>query len=569
MAGPRVSVVLPNRDNEPALDLVLERLATHTSYEDFEVVVVDDGSTDRSREILRRWRDSGRFARFVYEEREPSGVVVTLNRALELATGEVVVQMDADASVETPDWVQKMLALLLTDDKVGAVTAKVVFDSGYAHAYGIDLLGPDGYHDRGTRVLEPVGRRTYHQRVERFPEMHAAGGDRVAEVDAGIGCCLMYRKADALAAGGYDLGFQPVWLDDVDLALSLRKLGKKVLFTPEVRVVHRIGLRQTRPGLAITRSEKAIAAAAGAAEQVFHPNLRRRIGYRLGLDRPPDAQWERLRHHYAYWREKWGWDMLNPDLPAVRARWGETEVCWRYDEPMRAEGQRIIAAYEAARDDVLPQAAAAQDARYARRFGFLPPPSWATLQSYEHILEAIRERGLTALDGDFVEIGVFLGGGVYQLARLLERDAPDRRVWAVDVFEPDVDTTRAETGLRMTTIYEGQLGGADQHELYRAVVERCPNVQTVVGDSATVELPFERVAFAHIDGSHDAAYVRTDFERLWPKVLPGGVLAFDDYGDDLPEVTATIDAVRAERGDEVAEFWTSGTKTAFLMKAGS
>lgn len=100
-AAPRVSILLPNRDNEPALDLVLERLATHTTYPDVEVVVVDDGSVDRSREILRRWRDSGRFTRFVLEEREASGVTATLNRGLELATGEVVVQMDADASVET------------------------------------------------------------------------------------------------------------------------------------------------------------------------------------------------------------------------------------------------------------------------------------------------------------------------------------------------------------------------------------------------------------------------------------------------------------------------------------
>ena len=168
-AGPRVSVILPNRDNEPALDLVLERLATHTTYEDVEIVVVDDGSKDASRDILRRWRDSGRFARFVYEEREASGVVVTLNRALELATGDVIVQMDADASVETPDWVQKMLGLLLIDEKVGVVTAKVIFDSGITHACGIDVLGPEGFHDRGTRVLEPQGRRTYHQRVERLP----------------------------------------------------------------------------------------------------------------------------------------------------------------------------------------------------------------------------------------------------------------------------------------------------------------------------------------------------------------------------------------------------------------
>jgi O-antigen biosynthesis protein len=350
MAGPRVSVILPNRDNEPALDLVLERLAAHTTYEDFELVVVDDGSTDRSREILRRWRDSGRFERFVYEEREPSGVVITLNRALELATGEVIVQMDADASVETPDWVQKMLALLLIDDRVGAVTAKVIFDhKGIAHAFGVSLLGPEGFHDRGTEVLEKIGQRTYHQRVLRFKERKAPGRDAVAEVDSGIGCCMMYRKADALAVGGYDLGFQPVWFDDADLALSMRaKLDKKVFFTPEVHIIHHVGGRTTRADAKKTLREQAISAAAVTAKFFVPARPRHRMGYRFDLDLPVGERWERLQHHYGYWHEKWGWDMLNPDLDAMRERWGDTEVWWRYDVARRAAGQAIIDAHRAA-----------------------------------------------------------------------------------------------------------------------------------------------------------------------------------------------------------------------------
>ena len=86
---------MPNRDNAPVLDLVLDRLAANTTYPDVELVVVDDGSTDGSLEILRRWRDSGRFPEFRLIEREHGGVVEALNAGLAAATGELVVQLDA------------------------------------------------------------------------------------------------------------------------------------------------------------------------------------------------------------------------------------------------------------------------------------------------------------------------------------------------------------------------------------------------------------------------------------------------------------------------------------------
>jgi len=548
---PRVSLVIPNKNNEPALDLVFERLAEHTTYPDFEVVVVDDGSDDRSREILTRWRDSGRFERFVYEERPPSGVVVTLNRCLELATGELCVQLDADATVETHGWLETMVDFFTSDPRIGVVSPRVVFDWGGVHAFGVSIVGPEGLHDRGSAITEPAGRRTLHENVERPGWLEAPYGDRVAEVDAGIGCCMLYRREDALAVGGYDMGFQPVWFDDLDLALSIRhRCGKKAFYLPDVLVTHRVGLRQTRG--AVTKRE-VFEARVG---RLLPPAVKQAIKRRAGVGGPPPEKLERLRHHYAYWREKWGWDLINPDMVAVRERYGDTEVCWAYDAERRRAGEEIAARWERRRDT----SSSAYAQRFLRRFGFLPPPAWATLTAYDHILDALRSADLP--DGDVVEIGVFLGGGVAQLARA----APQRRVIAVDVFAPSVDATETGTGRSMAGIYRHVLGEGDQRELYDAVTAGLANVETVVGDSAEVELPTDRVAFAHIDGNHDPAYVRGDFEKVWARTVPGGVVAFDDYGHDLPQVTETIDALRRERAAEIAEFWVAGVKTAFLRK---
>jgi O-antigen biosynthesis protein len=344
VSAPRVTLLLPNRDNAPVLDLVLDRLAVNTRYENFELLVVDDGSTDGSLEILRRWRDSGRFAEMRLIEREHSGVVDTLNAGLAAASGELIVQLDGDASMETPGWLGKMVDFFVSDERIGVVTAKIVFDWGEIHTCGVDMIGPTGFHDRGAVITEPEGRRTYHQRIVRRREDDCATCDSIAEVDGGIGCCMMFRRDVALELGGYDPRWAPVWFDDLDLTMCIRRHGLKVFYLPSVRVVHHVG-RRVEDDPVLQRARLNLRRRIGAT---LPPTVRRRISQRLKLDLPPPHVWARLQHHYAYWEEKWGFDILNPDMDAVLERWGGTEVCWRYDRELREAGERIVAAYEPA-----------------------------------------------------------------------------------------------------------------------------------------------------------------------------------------------------------------------------
>jgi GT2 family glycosyltransferase len=323
VAPPSVSLILPNRNNGPVLDLVLERLAEHTSYPDVELVVVDDGSTDDSVARLRRWRDSGRLPETTLVEQAPAGAIAALNTALQRARGELVVQLDGDATIETPAWLERMVGFLEAQPGAGVVGAGVVFDNGRVHAYGVEVVTPDGLHDRGTRIAEPRGRRTLHSRVHRPRAEDCPEGRAVAEVDAVVGCCMLYPRALAQEIGGYDPGFSPVWFDDLDLCLSARRLGHKVFVLPDVHVVHRASLRNPREG------GGGAAAARRAAGRVIPQGVKDRLIAAARLDRPAPEQLARLRHHYAYWREKWGWDPLNPDLAEIRRRWAATELCWR------------------------------------------------------------------------------------------------------------------------------------------------------------------------------------------------------------------------------------------------
>jgi GT2 family glycosyltransferase len=342
-----VSLVIPNMNNGPALDLFFRTLERNTTYPDVEVVVVDDGSTDASLDILRRWRDSRRFPEFTLVEREHSGIIDTLNEALGHVRGELIVRMDGDATVETPGWLERMIRLHDLDESVGVVAGRVVLDSGLVHAYGVNCVCPEGFHDRGTRITEPVGRRTMHGNVERPAEDEAPPDDGPVEVDGAIGCLQLFSTELARAIGGWDEGFAPVWFEDVDFTLEARRRGSKVFLLPEVRVLHRVGLRNPRT-VNPRRSELALLALNRAIGRFVPQFVKDRVSAAARLEPELDPEKMALvRRHYGYWRAKWGFDMLNPDMDEVRRRYEGTELWWAYDDARREHGRRIAAAYEA------------------------------------------------------------------------------------------------------------------------------------------------------------------------------------------------------------------------------
>jgi GT2 family glycosyltransferase len=350
--SPRVSLIMPVHSRAHLMDRVLERLAENTTYEALELVVVDDASKDDSLAVLERWAASGRISGMRVLRNEGRGAIDALNTALNAATGELCVQLDDDVTVETYGWVERMVELMAVDDAVGVVTGKVVFDSGHLQCCGVNVVSPAGWHERPLFPSEPVGSRRFLNRVRERPREGEAGEAerRVAEVDSGIGCCMMYRREDALAAGGYDRNYSPVWFDDVDLCIAIRMLGRKAFCLPEVRAIHHFGARAPDRSRARFRGAKtaAIRQTAGRLPGTMRARAERRYDVDL-QGQYTREQCARLHHHHAYWRQKWGWDALNPDMDEVRRRWGGTEICWATDPERRLAGELIVEAHHEAR----------------------------------------------------------------------------------------------------------------------------------------------------------------------------------------------------------------------------
>jgi SAM-dependent methyltransferase len=204
--------------------------------------------------------------------------------------------------------------------------------------------------------------------------------------------------------------------------------------------------------------------------------------------------------------------------------------------------------------------------RFRRRWGFDPPPPWSDWVGYELLLEELERHGIDRVEGDVLEIGALLGGGTAKLCGWLARRAPEKRVIAIDVFDPSFDPTATVEGWKMSELYAATLRERDQRKLFDQVTAGCGNLVVVAGDSTTVEIPADRLAFAMVDGSHMAEHVRSDFERVWERLSPGGIAAFHDYGGDLPGVTHTLHERIGRHADEIARVWTREPTLLFVER---
>jgi len=214
----RVSIIIPSKNHPEHIGRCLRSIFDRTTYQNFEVIVVDNGTTDS--EALRIM---GSYPIKVVPYDERFNYSKANNLGVACSTGDVVVLLNNDTEVITEDWIEALLANLHQDD-VGAVGAMLVYpDMSIQHA-GI-VLGPRGTADHVMR---------------RFPwqsDGYAGSLSCVREVSGVTGACLMTRKETYREIGGLVEHFCTHY-QDVDFCLRIRAQGKRILYVPDARLIH-------------------------------------------------------------------------------------------------------------------------------------------------------------------------------------------------------------------------------------------------------------------------------------------------------------------------------------------
>ncbi len=217
-AQPRVSIIIPTRDQPEFLGACLRSIFEKTTHSDFEVILVDTGTTDRQAlELFQKYPAT------VVPCPGPFNYSRANNLGAREATGEFLVLLNNDTEVITPDWLQELLFCAAAED-VGAVSPLLLYpDQSVQHA-GV-VLGMRGTADHIMRGF-PADSDGY------FGSLSCT-----REVSAVTAACMMLRREDFLNCGGFREEFRTIY-QDLDLCLRLRSEGKRVLFTPRARLYH-------------------------------------------------------------------------------------------------------------------------------------------------------------------------------------------------------------------------------------------------------------------------------------------------------------------------------------------
>jgi GT2 family glycosyltransferase len=223
MENPKVSIIIPHWNGIDILTECLESL-TLTEYDNFEIIVVDNASTDGSPDLVTL-----NFPQInLVENSENFGYAGGCNRGAKIANGEYLVFLNND-TIQEPNWLFPLVDFLKLNSKVAAVQPKILnyydrtkFDYAGGAGGWLDILG------------FPFARGRIFQELEEDKGQY----DSMRPVFWTSGTAFMVRKVDFELVGGFDESFF-AHQEEVDLCWKFHLVNKETWAIPSSVVYHK------------------------------------------------------------------------------------------------------------------------------------------------------------------------------------------------------------------------------------------------------------------------------------------------------------------------------------------
>ncbi len=226
---PKISIVIPNKDNVEKLEICLNSILEKTTWQNFEIIIVENnsknkGTFDYYKTIIRNdhrvkvvvWNNEFNYSQIC-------------NYGASFASGEYLLMLNNDTQVITPSWIEEMLMFAQRND-VGAVGAKLYYPNDTIQHGGVvvGFGGSAGHAHRGY----PRNSTGYMNRLSVTQNISAV-----------TGACMLIPMRIWNMVKGFDETLA-VCYNDVDLCLRIRDAGYKIIWTPFAELYHHEGVSQ-------------------------------------------------------------------------------------------------------------------------------------------------------------------------------------------------------------------------------------------------------------------------------------------------------------------------------------
>lgn len=220
MTNSKVYIIVVNWNAKETLRQCLTSIQKYTAGS-FEVVVVDNGSSDGSADMVRQEFPEAHLI----VNRENLGFSKANNQGLRYAAAQgaqYMLLLNNDVFVSQSDWLSRMVGSIEANRAVGMVGCKLVFPDGrIQHAGGTVRVSGAGHIGEG--------------------EADKGQYDKTRFVDYVTGAALLTKREVLVRIGLLDEGFTPLYCEDTDWCLRAAFCGYKILYTPNPKLVHKHG----------------------------------------------------------------------------------------------------------------------------------------------------------------------------------------------------------------------------------------------------------------------------------------------------------------------------------------
>ena len=225
---PLVSIVIPSKNQYKIVKRCIDSIYAKSTYDNFEIILVDTGSNDKK---VLSWYKKLQSAHdnftLVDWPEKPFSYARSCNEGARVAKGEILIMLNNDTEVITPDWIEQLSGEAQREE-IGGVGCLLFYpDKRHIQHAGVGV-GLGGVAANALQMM------TLSQPMSQTQHLYANTRHNMTAVTA---ACMAVRKAVFDKVGGFDEEFR-ITYNDVDLCLKMIESGYRNLYTPHVRLLH-------------------------------------------------------------------------------------------------------------------------------------------------------------------------------------------------------------------------------------------------------------------------------------------------------------------------------------------